>query len=196
MPVNDPKIIDYFAEIDRIRKKHEKDIANLKSQFLKTAPPFLLADGADTAVDYQIAIDDSDNSFDWHINGVWFRINGVGPWIYYGTPGVDGVDAQLAANPHPYATGDTPGPSPFVNSWTNSFVNGVSPFRARITPMGIQTQGGVVGGADNTILTTLVGVPPPDYFVPDSNSSDDLTSVFTFGIDTDLTVLIGRTGIG
>lgn len=195
MPVNDPKINDYFAEIDRIRKKHAKDIDKLKAQFLRTAPNFQLADGLGTAVDYQIAIDPDDSSFDWHINGAWFRINGVGPWIYYGTPGVDGVDAELAANPHPYATGDTPGPSPFVNSWTNSFINGVSPFRARITPMGIQTQGGVTGGADMTVLTTLVGVPAPDYNVPDSNSADDLGSVFTFMIDTSLNVTVGVTGI-
>jgi hypothetical protein len=38
-------------------------------------------------------------------------------WIYVGTTGI-GIDALLAANPHPYATGDTPGPPPFITGTT------------------------------------------------------------------------------
>lgn len=94
-----------------------------------------------------------------------------GPWIYVGTAGVDGVDAKLAANPHPYATGDTPGPPPFENGWTNLFGedddgNPGDGLRYRWEAGGpkFDCGGGLIGGADNTVITTIdVGsVPLPD----------------------------------
>ena len=59
------------------------------------------------------------------IHGRDHRIGGAdaldGPWVTFGTTGVDnGVDAALAAaNPFPYATGESPGLPPFTSPWTN-----------------------------------------------------------------------------
>lgn len=80
----------------------------------------------------------------------------VGEWITVGTDGVDGVDALLAANPHPYATGDSPGPPPFLNSWTNRLGTNDYPVQFKLTADNfIHIRGVAVGGTDNTVIFNL-----------------------------------------
>lgn len=92
----------------------------------------------------------------------------VGQRIYVGTDGTDGVDGQLAANPAPYATGDTPGPPPFVTG-TNAFAldadgNPGDGLWYRETPHGVQVVcgGGVSGLSPGDVIATLIGVALPD----------------------------------
>lgn len=92
----------------------------------------------------------------------------VGIWIYVGTAGVDGVDAELAANPIPYQTGGTPGPPPFA-SGTNGFAldhdgNPGGPLRYRWESGGVKIScsGGITGLSDGDVICTLIGVPLPD----------------------------------
>lgn len=111
----------------------------------------------------------------------------VGIWIYVGTEGVDGVDAKLAANPYPYATGDTPGPPPFQNGWTNLFAedddfNPGDGLRYRWASHGIQIDcgGGITGGTDGTVITSIdvASTPLPDSPKPYMDSLVDGTGVF------------------
>lgn len=87
----------------------------------------------------------------------WFLAT-PGPFVYAGTDGVDGVDAKLAANPHPYATGDGTGPPPFLNGMSNAFLSADGytgdGLRARPVPHGIQIDcgGGISGVADETAI--------------------------------------------
>lgn len=107
----------------------------------------------------------------------------VGVWINVGTAGVDGVDDELAANPTPYATGDTPGPPPFVTG-TNGFAldadgNPGGGLRYRWAAHGIQldTGGGITGLADGDVICTLIGVPLPEK-VQRILDADDATGAF------------------
>lgn len=105
-------------------------------------------------------------------------------WYNVGTDGVDGVDALLATNPHPWATGDTPGPPPFVTG-TNGFAldtdgNPGGGLRYCYGPHGVQIDcgGGITGLSPGDVITTLVGVPLPDTakrFI----DSDDAGGAFT-----------------
>lgn len=79
MPVNSKTIDDYFATISRELQTLKNEVYKLKAAQLKTAPEYLLADGMGTAVDYQVAIDSSDDSFNWHSNGAWHK-SGGGIW--------------------------------------------------------------------------------------------------------------------
>lgn len=96
-----------------------------------------------------------------------------GPKIYVGTVGVDGVDAQLAANPFPYRPGDTPGPPPFLAGVTNAFLldlNG-NPgdglwYRWALHGIQVDFGGGIVAPADGTVFATIHGVPFPDSSKP------------------------------
>lgn len=97
----------------------------------------------------------------------------VGPRIYIGTAGVDGVDAKLAANPTPYATGDTPGPPPFLGGVTNAFLEDINGapgdglwYRWETGGIRVDFGGGITLPADNTIFATLVDVPFPDSSKP------------------------------
>jgi hypothetical protein len=60
----------------------------------------------------------------YYADGIWQQVSGgtgggttAIDWIYVGTTGI-GIDTLLAANPHPFATGDTPGPPPFITGTT------------------------------------------------------------------------------
>lgn len=111
-----------------------------------------------------------------------------GPRIYVGTPGVDdgaGI-VDYTKNPWPYRPGDPIGPPPFVNGWTNAFLldslgNPGDGFNYRWVPHGIQMDcgGGITGGANNTIFTTLLGVPLPSSSKPYTDALLDGTGVFT-----------------
>lgn len=101
------------------------------------------------------------------------RRSPVGPRIYVGSSGVDGVDAQLAANPYPFRPGDPIGPPPFLNGVTNAFLldangNAGDGLWYRWVPHGLQVDfgGGITLPADGTIFATLVGVPFPDSSKP------------------------------
>lgn len=116
----------------------------------------------------------------------------VGQWIYVGTDGIDGVDDKLAANPHPYATGDTPGPPPFANGWTNAFLedadfNAGDGLRYRWAAHGVQIDcgGGITGGADNTVITTVIvgSVPLPVTPKPGVDALLDGTGVFMYQLE-------------
>lgn len=99
----------------------------------------------------------------------------VGKWINVGTDGVDGVDAELAANPPPYATSDLvseggagPGPPPF-RTGTNGFAldadgnpGGGLRYRWEVGGVKIDCGGGITGLAPGDVITTLIGVPLPD----------------------------------
>lgn len=110
--------------IDRLllRVSHlENKVNRIETQRTPTVPFY---DNADLppGVEGQTAILDSVDSsqgFGIYIKGRWITIGGVSiELIYVGTSGVDGIDALLAGNPHPYATGDSPGPPPFDNGTT------------------------------------------------------------------------------
>lgn len=123
---------------------------------------------------------------DGHIRGLHRDLNAlkrrspVGPRIYIGTDGVDGVgtDAadginRLKANPYPYRPGDTPGPPPFLNGVTNAFLldlngNPGDGLWYRWVGHGIQVDygGGITPPDDNTIFATLFGVPFPTSSKP------------------------------
>lgn len=97
----------------------ETRVDGLVTNKITTVPLHDPANMPPQAVSGQIAISDPDSSpaktgyaYD-EVNG-WWPLGGAVTWIYVGTAGVDGIDSLLAANPHPYATGDTPGPPPFV----------------------------------------------------------------------------------
>lgn len=98
--------------------------------------------------------------------GQWY-LSAPGPFVYGGTVGVDGVDAKLTANPHPYADGDTPGPTPFLNGVSNAFyVDALGHvgdgFRYRQVPHGIQLDcsGGFTGVSDGLEIMQLPWGPP------------------------------------
>lgn len=122
-----------------------------------------------------------------------------GPRIYIGTAGVDGVDAKLAANPHPYATGDTPGPSPFLNGVTNAFLldingNPGDGLWYRWVPHGIQVDfgGGItVPFSIPFAFATLVGVPFPDSSKPAVDGLLDGSGLFQWQL-----VVPGSAGAG
>lgn len=97
----------------------------------------------------------------------------IGPRIYVGTVGVDGVDAKLAANPYPYRPGDTPGPPPFLNGVTNAFLlddnfNPGDGLWYRWVPQGLQVDfgGGITTPVDHTVIATIYGVALPDSSKP------------------------------
>lgn len=107
-------------------------------------------------------------------------------WYNVGTDGVDGVDALLAKNPHPYATGDTPGPPPFVTG-TNGFAldpdgNPGGGLRYCYGPHGIQLDcgGGITGLSPGDVITTLIGVPLPDTAKRFIDADDSLDTPGTF----------------
>lgn len=79
MPINDKRILDYFAENDRQMKLLKTLVRDLRAKQLTTAPDINIADGgsAGIGVDYQIAIDPSDNSFLFHSNGAWHIAGGI-----------------------------------------------------------------------------------------------------------------------
>lgn len=110
------------------------------------------------------------------------RRSPVGPKIYVGTSGVDGAnapdggtawEAKLASNPYGFRPGDTPGPPPFLNSWTNAFLldingNPGDGLWYRWVPHGTQVDygGGITGGADGSVFATIYGVGLPDSSKP------------------------------
>lgn len=125
----------------------------------------------------------------------------VGPWIYVGTDGVDGVDDELAANPPPYATGETPGPPSFTTG-TNAFANDADGnpgggLRYRWEPGGVKVNcgGGITGLSPGDVIATLVGVPLPDKGEPILDT-DTASNAFTAQLlpSGDL-VYIGALGI-
>lgn len=129
----------------------------------------------------------------------WFKFGGKpGPFYYLGTMGADNAngptDTYLALNPPPYNVT----PIPYMNGWTNSFLNNTGPGRFRLEADGsIGVYGGVIGGADGTQVAQLVAVPSPlggwDY--PESNSSADGLSTFTYAVRADLSLWVMKTGI-
>jgi hypothetical protein len=140
-------------------------------------PVFTLPNAAyaDSAGDFILpgAADGSGNAGSWKVatNGdVYFVAGGgvvVGEWITVGTAGLDGVDSLLAANPHPYATGDTPGPPPFENGWTNRGDTHDYPVQFKLTPDNwIRLRGVAVNGAANTTIFTLPAGYRPDSYAP------------------------------
>lgn len=124
------------------------------------------------------------------------------PWITIGTDGVDGVDALLAANPHPYATGDTPGPDPFENGWTNGFDllpsgDTAGPLQYRYHPVfGLELRGEPKGGADLSIIAHLTDLPTLDFPIgPLPVVSVDTTAVLSFFVDLAGNLTMGTSGI-
>lgn len=114
----------------------------------------------------------------------------VGPWIYVGTSGEDGVDDKLAVNPSPYATPDMPGPPPFQNGITNLFAedddgNPGDGLRYRWTIHGVQIDcgGGLANVTDDTVITTLIGVPLPDSPKPGLDALVDGSGGFTWRLE-------------
>lgn len=79
MPVSDKRINDYFAETNRQMRLMQQAIRTLKAKQLSMAPDFQIADGygSGIGVDYQIAIDTSDDSFKYHSNGAWHTAGGI-----------------------------------------------------------------------------------------------------------------------
>lgn len=129
----------------------------------------------------------------------------VGKWINVGTDGVDGVDAELAANPPPYATGQTPGPPPFVTG-TNGFAldadgnpGGGLRYRWEVGGVKIDCGGGITGLAPGDVITTLIGVPLPDKAqrILDADDNPDTPGSFVAQLlpSGDL-VYIGAVGAG
>lgn len=113
------------------------------------------------------------------------RRSPVGPRIYVGTVGVDGVDDQLAANPFGFRPGDTPGPVPFQNGWTNAFLldfdgNPGDGLWFRWVGHGVQVVfgGGITGGTDGSVFATLDGVPLPDAVQPGIDGFPDGSGAF------------------
>lgn len=151
------------------------------------------------AVNGQVALDATLKEAWAYTNGVWWPIGGTaGPWYYFGTPGEDNslgdTDSYLALNPAPY---DTDG-IPYINGWTNSFADNTGPGRYRLESTGdIGIYGGYTGGADDTQVSTLVGMPGTlggfDY--PDDGSASDGSSMFTFSVKADMSFWIKRTAL-
>lgn len=77
-----------------------------------------------------------------------------GDEVYVGTSGVDGIDSLLAANPHPYQTGDSPGPPSFSNSFTTSSTKPVG-FQRTVGDQGLRIFGEPSAGTDGTVVFTL-----------------------------------------
>jgi hypothetical protein len=82
------------------------------------------------------------------------------PWIHIGTVGVDGVDYLLKQkNPQPYQYGDTPGPPPFQNGWTNAIAAAGGNYEPVAFRWGwdnhLEIKGAFTGGADGTVVFTL-----------------------------------------
>lgn len=124
------------------------------------------------------------------VRHLWFGTDpSVTEWVQVGTDGEDGVDDELAANPDPYQTGGTVGPPPFQNGMTNLDPDSGG-LRYRLAPHGIQIDcgGGLDGVAENTIITTLLGVPPPE-FARRGESVDVDGGIFTWELDTDLNLI-------
>jgi hypothetical protein len=131
-----------------------------------------------------------------------------GPWVTFGTEGVDDVDDLLAANPSPYATGQTPGPPPFTSPWTN-IGSGAEPFAVRLRGDGLtEFRGGVTGGETSPGPGSEVTVVPAALCtvaatgtsrLPTSNGSDgDGIGTLVFdpgtGIVTFKAEVVGITG--
>ena len=94
----------------------------------------------------------------------------VGVWITVGTPGVDGVDALIAANPAPYNVSPW---IPFLDTWTNRLGPNDFPVQFKLTPDNwIRTRGVAVGGHANTAIFDL-----PSGYRPSSYQPDNLRSV-------------------
>lgn len=107
----------------------------------------------------------------------------VGKWINVGTDGVDGVDAELAKNPPPYATGQTPGPPPFTTG-TNGFAldadgnpGGGLRYRWEVGGVKVDCGGGITGLSPGDVITTLIGVPLPEK-AQRIIDADDATGAF------------------
>jgi hypothetical protein len=105
-------------------KEHERRIHSIESNKILTTPSYDPDNLPTEAVQGQLAIADPatgkpKTAWAYDDTNGWWQLAGINiDWIYVGTTGVDGIDSLLAANPHPYATGDTPGPVPFDNGTT------------------------------------------------------------------------------
>lgn len=146
----------------------EKRIATLEAQMQRmhsskvlTAPMYDPSSFPSQGVNGQIALTTPTSSdpmaaygYD-ETNGYWRIGGGLLTWIYIGTLGVDGVDELLETNPHPYQPGDTPGPQPFQNGYTNQG-GGLPPVGWAINNVNsIFLNGAYTGDYDDDVIFTF-----------------------------------------
>lgn len=197
-PIHTQRGIPADAELVRRRfERNEHALRMLKSRLRSTTVQIYDADFPLDGVDGEHALrltadppmDPAETAGFYYRNGKWFQ-HSPGPFVYGGTAGDDGVDAKLAANPHPYATGDTPGPPPFLNGISNGFYvdalgNVGDGLRFRVIPHGIQLDcgGGLSGVADNTAIMQLPW--GPDTVKADVAAFVDGSGGFFYTLDPD-----------
>lgn len=112
----------------------------------------------------------------------------AGPWISVGTPGTDDGDGivDFSLNPSPYGADEMPGPPPFTTG-TNGFAldadgnpGGGLRYRWEIGGVRVDCGGGITGLSPGDVITTLIGVPLPDYAqrILDADDSTDTPGSF------------------
>lgn len=116
------------------------------------------------------------------IRGLEFR-HLLNRWIYVGTVGVDGADAEITDNPYPYAPGDTPGPIPFV-AGTNG-LGGFAPLRFKISSatLCLEIDGRYTGVSPGDTVFTLPTLFIPDFETPVQGLIADYSGAFAAAVD-------------